>query len=62
LKIYDKNGWIVYAFISNYIEAYNGELYRWMSSEGNIQYVNYGVFHVTPQGIRELYYISIRYR
>ena len=49
------------SFISNYVEIYGGEVYRWMSDGDTI---NYGVFHVTPppKEIKELYYIAIRYR
>jgi len=47
------------SFISNYVEVYGGEVYSWMSGGST---VNYGVFHVTSKGVKELYFLSIRYR
>ncbi|MCD6263874.1 hypothetical protein J7L60_05660 [Candidatus Bathyarchaeota archaeon] len=47
------------SFISNFVEVYGGEVYSWMSG-GNA--VNYGVFRVTSKGVKELYFLSIRYR
>ncbi|MFB0543388.1 MAG: hypothetical protein ACETVR_01275, partial [Candidatus Bathyarchaeia archaeon] len=46
------------SFISNYVEVYGGEVYRWMSDGGTVKY---GVF-VIRSGVPNLYYITIRYR
>jgi len=42
-------------FINNYVKVFGGDIYSWMS-EGNI--INFGVFNITPRGIKELYYLS----
>ena len=46
----------VTSFVDDYVSVYGPDVYGWRSDGGT---VNYGVFKVTPRGIRELHYISI---
>jgi len=47
------------SFIRNLVEVYGGDVYNWVSDNNT---VNYGVFRVTSKGVKELHYISVRYR
>ena len=46
----------VTSFVDYYVSVYGPDVYSWRSDGGM---VNYGVFKITPRGIRELHYISI---
>jgi len=47
------------SFIRNFVEVYGGDVYSWVSDNNTI---NYGVFRITSKGVKELHYISIKYR
>ena len=47
------------SFISNHVEVYNGQVYAWFVGSDTI---NFGVFQITSQGIRQLHYLSVKYR
>ena len=46
-------------FINNNVKPYGADIYSWMLNGDTI---NFGVFNVTAQGVKELHYISIRIR
>jgi len=47
------------SFINNYVKVYGGEVYSWMPQPDTI---NFGVFNITPRGIKEFYCMSIEIR
>jgi len=49
----------VASFIANNVKASVSDIYSWMSKSDTI---NFGVFDLTPKGIKELHYISIKIR